>query len=247
MKNNNKINMRNLLLLGLVFQIHTVSGQVAIIQDKDGFTNVRSKPTVDSEIVYKLKENEVFFYYEEPFGTMAENTDWKYVMIPQNKFSIQLSGYGYIYGYIHKSRLKPISQLENIIEPDQTLKFNITKVNVNDKREGNTMVQGEKIYLINGVGYYGVEIGLERSYDISSFEIIESGQVIPQSPILYLDLYNISFTEGEYDSNSDRFKTYINGEFTFIQQECADGAGYYQIVWVINQSRIIQRLVGWIY
>lgn len=239
--------MRNFLLFGLVFLINTAFGQVAIIQDKDGFTNVRSKPTVDSEIVYKLKDNEVFFYYEDSYGTIAENTDWVQVMIPNNKYSIRLSYYGYIYGYIHKSRLKPISQLENIIEPDQILKFTISKVDIHDKWRGSTIVKGEKINLINGFGYYGVEIGLEASYDISSLDLIDSGQVIPQSPILYLDLYNISFIEGEYRSDSKRFKTYRNGELTFVHQECADGAGYYQIVWVINQGRIIQRLVGWIY
>ena len=60
MRNNTKIKVRNLLLSIFVLLTHSAFGQVAIIQDKDGFTNVRSKPTVDSEIVYVLKENEVF-------------------------------------------------------------------------------------------------------------------------------------------------------------------------------------------
>ena len=237
--------MRNLLLFGLVFLAKTTFGQVAIIQDKDGFTNVRNKPSSESEIIYKLIDNEAFFYYEDSFGD-TENTDWIYVMIPKNKFSVQWS-YGYYYGYIHKSRLKPISQLENVTEPDQILKFTISKVNIKDKRQGKVMVEGEEVYLINGLGYYGVEIGLEASYDISSLELIDKGQVIPQPPILYLDLYNVSFVEGEYKSDTRRFETYKNGEVTFVHQECADGAGHCRIVWVITQGKIVQRLVGSLY
>jgi len=38
-------------------------GQVAIIDDEDGYTNVRSNPDSNSEVIYKLSDNEVFLVW----------------------------------------------------------------------------------------------------------------------------------------------------------------------------------------
>lgn len=48
-----------LLFISVVLSSH-VSGQVAIIKDKEGYTNVRDKPDSNSEIVDRVFENEVF-------------------------------------------------------------------------------------------------------------------------------------------------------------------------------------------
>lgn len=42
--------------------------QVAIINDKDGFTNIRKTPSPTSEIIYKIQKHQVFLVDEEGFS-----------------------------------------------------------------------------------------------------------------------------------------------------------------------------------
>ena len=213
--------------------------QVAIIQDKDGYTNVRKGADVKSEIIYKLVDNEVFFYYEESFDSNVDNANWVYVMIPRNKFStVTDSENPYYYGYIHRSRLRPLIQLEQVSQSNNHLIFQISKVDTLQKQVDS---------LIDGFIPYGLEVYLHQSWEVTSLDLSCDSRIFPQPAILTKDLYNVTFNEGEYRSSLHRFKTYKKAGVTFIQQECGDGAGYYQIVWVVQNQRIKQRLVGWIY
>ena len=90
-------------------------GQVAIIQDKDGYTNVRKNPGINSEVIYELKENEVFFYDHANSFVEEKNSDWKYVKIPRNDFSISTSGNRYYQGFVHKSGIRPLTDLKSSI------------------------------------------------------------------------------------------------------------------------------------
>lgn len=239
--------MKTLITLKLILFLTTsVFGQFAIIQDKDGFTNVRSEPDANSKIIYKLRDNEVFFYYEDTYGTKAENTDWIPVMIPKNQFSIRTDNFGPHNGYIHKSRLKPLDELEEVTECDIQLVFNISKVDTSYKKVDkiNEHDNSNRYSLFDGFIPYGLDIHLYQSTEVTSFDLICGEQIIPQSNVLVQDLYNVSFETGQYKSNSRRFKNYENDGVTFIHQECADGGGYYEIVWVIEQQRIRQRLAG---
>ena len=53
-----------LLCIGTLFYV-TTYGQVAIIQDADGFTNVRKLPHRQAKIIHKIYQNEVFWYNDE--------------------------------------------------------------------------------------------------------------------------------------------------------------------------------------
>jgi beta-lactamase regulating signal transducer with metallopeptidase domain len=61
----------------------------AVIDDPDGYTNVREKPTVQSGIIYQLKEGERFSCYPE------QNSNWWRIVTGTN-----------VSGYVHKSRIK---------------------------------------------------------------------------------------------------------------------------------------------
>jgi hypothetical protein len=215
-------------------------GQVAIIQDKDGYTNVRKDASTKSEIIYKLVDNEVFFHYEAAFDSDVDNENWVYVMIPRNHFSIITDlEKPYYYGYIHRSRLKPLNQLEKIPYPQKDkLIFQISKVDTLEKKVDN---------LIDGYAPYGLDIYLHQSTQVNSLKMLWNDKLIPQPNILISDLYNMTFEEGEYNSSKHQFEYYKNNESTFLVQECADGGGYYQIVWVVKDQKIVQRLAGWIY
>lgn len=76
---NNEINPQKLLLVGT-------------INDKDGFVNVREKPSVNSEIIEKFKEGGIFYYIPD------NSCNWWQVSGEENTKSI--------IGYVHKSRIK---------------------------------------------------------------------------------------------------------------------------------------------
>ena len=80
----------------------------AIIKDTDGFTNVRSGPGMKFNVVDTLFDED-FFYYK--FG---ENPNWAKVSAWKGR---------QIEGYIHKSRIQIVKNLDNI-----TLKNLISKI-----------------------------------------------------------------------------------------------------------------------
>ena len=210
---------------------------------------MRAEPNSNSNIIYKLKENEVFFYYESNFRPYEETKDWIYVMIPRNIYSICSNNKVPYYGYIHKTRLKPLNELEKVLNSRIELDFDISKVDTLKKTVEiiNRNNPSESYSLIDGVIPLGLEIPLDMSLEVSSLSLICKDQVLPQPRFFVQDLYNVTFTTGEYRSPSKRFTYYLKDDITFIHQKCSDGAGYFEIVWVIKECKIIQRLAGWIY
>ena len=99
--------MKNyLIIVSIIFFCNLNYGQVAVIKDVDGFTNVRKLPKIDSEVIYKLKDSEVFIYQEN-----ETESDWITVYISKNKYQMECGEVDTFTGYIHKSRLYPIEDL----------------------------------------------------------------------------------------------------------------------------------------
>jgi len=71
--------------------------RVGLINDPDGYVNVRESGSIDGRVIGKIKENELFYY--RPIG----NINW-YPVYKTNNFMGQL-GVRPIWGYIHKSRI----------------------------------------------------------------------------------------------------------------------------------------------
>lgn len=70
-------------------EIYLEEMQSGVIQDEDGYTNVRENPTTSSKIICTIKENENFLYYE------ISDSNWWYIYKDDEKK-----------GYMHKSRIK---------------------------------------------------------------------------------------------------------------------------------------------
>jgi hypothetical protein len=70
----------------------------AIINDRDGYVNIREAPNAQSKIVRRIKENEIFYF------TPLSKAEWYPVYLREALPSL---------GYIHKSRIKTYDGFPN--------------------------------------------------------------------------------------------------------------------------------------
>lgn len=213
-----------LLCLGMSMEAY---GQVGLISDIDGYTNVREEPNSQSRIICRLNDGEAFSIDE---AYIEMDSRWIKVWIPSNKFSKFEKDYSnaYITGFVHKSRIVLIDSLQTIDVDQPRLIFDIQKADTSR---------------VSSSGEWGLEIPLADSHEVSSLSLKWKEQIIEQDLILFDDIYNVTWISGLLTSEQERFKTYQRADTFYIHQQCADGAGYYEIVWVIKEGIIIQRVI----
>ena len=201
---------------------------MAIIQDNDGYTNVREHPGNDSEIIFQVNDNEVFFYSEEDY---VQKKNWIEVFIPKNMFSIGCTGDRYINGFMHISRVLPLKELKELHDSNIVFKY----INMpfggpyrQIEKQDNKWVIG-----IDGRRPYGID-GNMPDTEVERIEAIINGFPIKINKVFYSDIFNCS----------TYFRKYENGDTYFMFQQNGDGAVYYEIVYVISQNELKQRLIG---
>ncbi len=67
--------MKKLLFISCLLSAFLAQAQLAILQNKDGFTNLRAEPSTKGEIVTKMWKHQVFWDMTEMFDD-KENPDW---------------------------------------------------------------------------------------------------------------------------------------------------------------------------
>lgn len=77
--------------------------EFAIIQDKDGFSNVRKEPNLKSEIAGTIKNDELIFVFDN-----EENKNW--FMVESSKIT----------GFVHKSRVNRLKSYSEITPSNQS-------------------------------------------------------------------------------------------------------------------------------
>ena len=211
---NMKLILFVILLLSL--QMSSTSSQeyytayLAIIQDKDGFTNVREEPNKNSNILFKISEYEVFYFDEDNYDM---NEEWIEVYVAKNKFTIGCSKSNHISGYIHRSRIKPLSTFKKHNSKDFFIKYNIQKFD-----SSNIIVGFEQgvVESINGLPVWGRDSELPTK-TIKSIDVKINNKQVQIHPFLYSDLSEV---------NNKFYNIQIDNYFYSIQTN-SDGAGSY--------------------
>ncbi|MCR9154362.1 MAG: hypothetical protein NXI09_09650 [Bacteroidetes bacterium] len=103
-----------------LFTSPTILAQLAIIQDPDGWTNLRKAPAGTSDVILKVYEDHVFWYDLED---IEEGQEWISIYLPKNDYSLGQHEPDYIAGFIHKSRLLPLEGLELYLDKDKDFRF----------------------------------------------------------------------------------------------------------------------------
>ena len=105
-----------LLLLCLGFSQFASARTRGVINDPDGFTNVRAEPRESAAIIARVKTGEVF----ELGGAAAHGSEWEKVTLSSGKT-----------GWMHYSRIRIFAALSDIVDGGEH-----DEVNVYARREG---------------------------------------------------------------------------------------------------------------
>ncbi len=218
--------MRNILLITILLLSNWSFGQIAVINDNDGFTNVRKFPNIVSEIIYKLKDSEVFIYMESEKET---NSDWVTIYVSKNKYQLQCGENDTIVGYIHKSRLNPIENLDVYNGTEFSFKYELKEFSLENK-----IMDFNENWLtkINGRRFYGTDGNIPK-IEVDGIVVSVSGITIDVPNILFEDIFECN-NEFTINKNKDDY---------IVHQWNSDGAGGYLIVWVLGNEKVKQRLI----
>ena len=226
-----------LLLLFLLISSYTFA-QVnenyffAVINDKDGYVNVRKEANIHSKVIKKLDNNTLIFVF---VYDKAHDGNWIYV---DNE------------GYIYNDRVKWIEELPKVakgVEKKNAIHFSGKDIQVAlstekfDKSKHSFKYHKEYrdiIEKIDGKPFWGTDGEMPRE-EYKSIEVkIRGKQVfIPQSA--YNDLYEsylyTEFNSVHYDKDND---------ILYIVANNGDGAGAYMVCWQIEKGVYKGRKIG---
>ena len=229
--------MKHLILLfflisNVVFAQVIEGGAFAVINDKDGYVNVRKEKSVHSKVLKKLDNNTLIFVLEYD---KAHDGNWIYA---DNE------------GYIYNDRVKWIEKLPKIakgITKGNTIVFEGKEIQVTlstekfDKDKHSFKYHKEYrdvIEKIDGKPFWGTDGNMpKRQYKSIEVKIRGKQVSIPQSA--YNDLYEsylyTEFNSVHYDKDND---------ILYIVANNGDGAGAYMVCWQIEKGVYKGRKVG---
>ena len=229
--------MKHLILLfflisNVVFAQVIEGGAFAVINDKDGYVNVRKEKSVHSKVLKKLDNNTLIFVFEYD---KAYYGNWIYA---DNE------------GYIYNDRVKWIHNFPQIakgIAKGNTIVFEGKEIQVVlstekfDKSKHSFKYHKEYrdvIEKIDGKLFWGTDGNMpKREYKSIEVKIRGKQVSIPQSA--YNDLYEsylyTEFNSVHYDKDND---------ILYIVADNGDGAGAYMVCWQIEKGVYKGRKVG---
>ena len=204
----------------------------AVINDKDGYVNVRKEKSVHSKVLKKLDNNTLIFVLEYD---KAYYGNWIYA---DNE------------GYIYNDRVKWIEKFPKIakgITKGNTIVFEGKEIQVTlstekfDKSKHSFKYHKEYrdiIEKIDGKPFWGTDGNMpKREYKSIEVKIRGKQVSIPQSA--YNDLYEsylyTEFNSVHYDKDND---------ILYIVANNGDGAGAYMVCWQIEKGVYKGRKVG---
>jgi hypothetical protein len=217
-------------LLFLLF-CNSAVAQFAIVRDKDGYCNVRVQPSTNSKVSDRLANNEVVYCFEK------ENNWW----------SVDYGDDGEKHGYIYADRLQLLSELTALVPIDRkptrlelrkdslsititTATFQKSKHKLHYFKDNPTLIEK-----IDGKLTWGTDGELPKQEYRQI--IVKAGATTLNLPANALkNLYNPSLhdTEAFYNKDTDTLYIYAGN---------SDGAGAYEVLWIVRHGRYVKRLV----
>ncbi|MDP9047487.1 MAG: hypothetical protein M3N14_05070 [Bacteroidota bacterium] len=248
--------MKLFFVFALILLTTVAKAQLAVINDPDGFVNVRDGKSSNSKIVGKLYNNEAFLFDGE-----SENDQWINVFFEgKNLLNYNSSANNaervYVTGYIHKSRLISIESLPHIkLNKSNHLPTLNSSTVKNDSislsiKTGAFKIKAHKITRSNGGCLNCAKLFVDKidgkkpwgvDGDLPKIEITEMRLTINNSiveiPVSSInDLYQPTIKNlNIYFGKKGTLYIYMPGN--------SDGAGGYDVVWIINNGKLLCRYI----
>jgi hypothetical protein len=223
--------MKRIIYFFLILNFNLCFSQFGIINDLDGFVNVRNSAEKGNNISDKL-ENGFIVYCFEPEGNWI-NIDYK-------KNGKDLNG------YIYKDRVKYISSFENVAlksnldgkvkMENRNIKIEITETKFEKEKHKLTFYKNNKTQLdkIDNLQIFGTDGNIpKREYKSIKIEIEKVKIELPINALKNLFEPNLESSTANYDKNND---------ILYLSSMNSDGAGGYLIIWIIEKKRYKNRI-----
>jgi hypothetical protein len=257
---------RNILLL-LVFLSINAYGQLATIDDKDGYTNVRKEKDKNSSIVGRLYNEDVFLYDSfhhdsnpnEEWIEIYQNVSLDKIESLKRDFYIntlhRIQNESFIcHGYIHRTRFIPIANLQQI-----KTKNLFTISSKNDRMEDSICLVNDSLRLFIKTGYFKID---EHKIDKGNTDYVQKIDGMrpigtfgstPRIEIIQMTLkisgntVDIPVKEYRdlYEPALTKLSLHVNnrGVIYIYMPGNSDGAGGYYLVWIIKSNKYLKRYV----
>jgi hypothetical protein len=224
-----------IILAILSFNIRVNAQNYAIIKDSDGYTNVRRESNSKSPVVGKIY-NDGLFSYNDDNNIPAGKSEW--IKIYQTR-----ENGGFLEGYVHKSRVLPLSSLKSVLATkpgansaivnNDSIVVKVTAANFIAKNHKLDHIKSSPYYeKIDGKKIWGTDGGLPKKA-ITGLSIVINGSdlSIPKSAVTNL-----------YEPNFDTLRAYLGPKNTiYVQMNNSDGAGGYTVIWTFKNGKYQSR------
>lgn len=228
--------MRALFIFFLLTAITSISyaQSYAVIKDNDGYTNVRKDGNSKSPVIGKIYNDAIFYFDDE--RNAGKKTDWVKI------YQMRGNG-GFLEGYVHKSRVLPLSSLKSVLATkpgansaiinNDSIVVKVTAANFVAKNHKLNHIKSSPYYeKIDGKKIWGTDGGLPKKA-IAGLSILINGSAlsVPKSAV-----------DNLFEPNFHTLRAYFRTDNTFyIQMNNSDGAGGYTVIWIIKDGKYQAR------
>lgn len=239
--------MKNKPILSLVFAILfsqpfflSAQVQLAIIKDKDGFTNIRKEPSASAKIIEKLPEGRPFRIH--PDDDILSKNNWKAIYFPSDKDNNIKSFSRFddrAEGFLYRDRIQLMDDLpqlkfkqlnnENVLLTGKNTSIQLTTA-IFKKQNHRLEKKNEQLFIDGKIpaGYY--EGMPEPVTLIKSILISVNGKKITFPPTALSGIFSpaIARAQAFTDNNGNLYLSLPGG----------DGGESFQIVWTIKNGTL---------
>ena len=209
-------------------------GQFAIIQDKDGYCNVRSSSGKGNNIIDKLHNGHLVYVFEN---------DGNWINIDYSKKNKDLNGQVYkdrvtlIFSYLDIPILTK-SKTQTVLKKD-SLKVILTQQSFDKTKHKFTYNKEYKdqIQLIDNKKYWGTDGGFPKT-EYKSIEVYIGNTKVTLPNDAIENLYEVSLWNCRVNFDT------IN-DIIYIQSMNSDGAGGYEVIWKVEKGIYKERYIAY--
>jgi len=198
-------------------------GVYAVINDSDGYTNVRKSPDIKAPIAGKIYNYQIF---------MCEVNKTNWWKVEQVMHDNKTKTY-FLNGYIYKTKASLLPEWKSINSKSGKIKVRVNTAEYLSKKHIFRKID-EDNYFIDGKYFWGTDGEIPKT-GISSVQMSIDNIPIILPANAYNDLYEpslrtLSFTQGP-------------GNTIYIKMDNSDGAGAYSIIWIIKEGKYYGRYI----